>query len=171
MRYHYEINEENPRLSRTYIEAEEGETVIPSGLFCLAGAYEGEVFIPEGIEEIKDQVFYNRLSYHTYHFPKSLKALGDSLFSQYVYSVKVIYEGSSAEFMAIAKPREESVWESDGFDRYPYYSGGSRWVTYYYAFDRASRHVEVFCKADGVTLLYGRDNRSENRPPKIKTEE
>lgn len=171
MRYNYEINEENPRLSKTYIEAEEGETVIPSALFGLAGALEGEVFIPEGIEVIEDKVFYNRLSYHTYHFPKSLKELGDSLFNQYVYSVKVIYEGSSAEFMAIAKPWEKAVLESDGFDRYPYYSGGSHWVTYYYAFDRASRSVEVFCKADGVTLLYGRDNRSENQPPKIKTEE
>lgn len=171
MRYYHEINEEDPRRNKTFIEIDEGETVLPSALFGLAGALQGEVFIPEGVEELEARLFANRLSFHTYHFPKSLKTLGDSLFSTYIPTVKVIYAGNSADFIEIGKAWEQSVCESDGFDHYPYYSGGSRWVLYWYAFDRNSDYVEVYCKEDGVTLLYGRKNRKGSQLPKIKTEE
>lgn len=166
-----ELNEENKYLSKTYLQLSEGETVVPSWLFDRESELDGELYIPEGIEEIKDRAFSNRVCYHTFYFPKSLKKPGDSLFSMYTYKIKVVYAGNSADFMALAAPWEQSVYERDGYDRYPYYSGGSRWVTYYYAFDRASRNVEVYCAEDGVTLLYGKDHREDDQPPKIKSEE
>ena len=55
----------------------------------------------------------------------------------------------------IAAVREENVYESDGFDRYPYYSGGGGWVTKYHCFDSSCDYCEVYCEGDGVTLLYG----------------
>lgn len=70
--------------------------------------------------------------------------------------------------MKIAAVKTESVYESDGFDRYPYYSGGGRWVTYHRCFDDYMPHIEVKCLEDGVTLLYGTHNRKNDEPPKIK---
>lgn len=56
-----------------------------------------------------------------YRLPRSLKKLGENVF---YYEVKLIYPGSSEEFKKLATVREESVYESYGYDRSPYYSGG-----------------------------------------------
>jgi len=164
---------ESTKNYKSYIEADENERVLKQ-FFIIGSAIQnggseyGELFIPEGIEEIENGAFdYLGLYYHTFHFPRSLKALGEKLFDS---SVKIFYEGSSEEFMKLDKVREESVCESDGYDHYPYYSGGSRWVTRYHSFDEGVSEVEVHCMDDGITLLYGKEYRTGNNPPKIKTE-
>ena len=80
-----------------------------------------------------------------------------------------MYNGTSQRFIEIATERMESRYETDGFDRYPYYSGGSRWVTYYHSFDERVANIEVECTQDGVTLLYGTmRNRPQGVQPKVK---
>lgn len=99
------------------------------------------------------------VSYSLYRLPRSLKKLGEHVF---YYDVKLIYPGSSEEFKELATIREESVYESHGYDRSPYYSGGSSRVTRYHCFDSSSNSIEVLCESDGVTLLYGKRHRSDN---------
>ena len=130
----------------------------------------GTVYIPEGIEVI-DKYTFAYMRFHTYYFPKSLTELRNNLFSievnYYSDKIRIVYAGTSEEFKRIAAVRKEEVCESGGFDRYPYYSGGSRWVTYYRCFDNEAADIEVDC-SDGVTLLYGSRHRKDNEPPKIK---
>ncbi len=79
----------------------------------------------------------------TYYLPKSLEKLNRALW-HYSYTkihIKIIYKGNSDDFIKIGKTELKEVYETDGYDRYPYYSGNSRWVTHYYSFDE---HVEVY---------------------------
>ena len=166
-----EINRDNPVLSKTYVQINEGETYLQKLLFYTSDT-EGELFIPEGIEDIETYCFAGR-NYHIYHFPKSLKELGEGLFSaEYSlrpwFTVKIIFDGTSEEFINLGQGKAEEVCESDGYDHYPYYSGGSRWVTVYHTFDKDTESIEVECLGDGVTLLYGYKNRKGCEPPKIK---
>lgn len=169
MKLFYEINKEIPADSVYRVELEEGETVFgqhsapfPYGICC------GTLYLPEGIETIDRSAFYDN-RFHTIYFPKSLRELREHIFSPEYYSPKVtiVYPGTSEEFKAIATVKKEEVLESDGFDRYPYYSGGSRWVTYYRCFDNKASDVEVVC-ADGITLLYGSRHRQDEEEPKVK---
>ena len=41
-------------------------------------------------------------------------------------------------------------------------------MTYYYCFDNFTKEIEVQCQGDGVTLLYGTENRKDGEPPKVK---
>ena len=165
-------NEEYPEKSADRIELKEGDTVLTQSLFIGQGDLYGELTVPEGIEVIEDRAFA-RLGtrYHTFCLPKSLKKVGVNIF---YYDdngpVKVIYAGDSETFKALAAARKEQVYESDGFDRYPYYSGGSRWVTRYYSFDASVKRIHVYCAEDGVTLLYGTSYRSDDKEPKVKEE-
>ena len=163
------INDENRAISEFRIELEEGEWMLQSHSVSFPRGLEfGTVYIPEGIKVI-DKYTFAYMKFHTYYFPKSLEEVRDHLFSTEYYSnkIRIVYAGTSEEFKVIAAVRKEEVCESDGFDRYPYYSGGSRWVTYYRCFDNKASDIEVEC-ADGVTLLYGARNRKEDEPPKIK---
>ena len=168
-------SKENPEMFVTRVEPDGDERVIGKWFFYhLAmnkdSVLQGELIIPEGIEEIEDMAF-NHLGvrFNVYHLPKSLVRIGENVMPGYS-RVKMFYEGTSNGFKSIAKIREESVYESDGFDRYPYYSGNSAWVTHYYCFDGLAQSVEVYCKEDGVTLLYGTHHRRDGEPPKIKEE-
>ncbi len=164
-------DQENPDLSQSFIELEENETILKSGFMASQIRGCGEIHIPEGIEEIETGTFAGKF-YHTYYFPKSLKRLGDHLFADdyYTFKIKVVYPGSSQDFIALAAETSEEKYESDGFDHYPYYSGGSRWVTYYHCFDTKASDIEVLCMQDGVTLLYGTNkNRDEGQPPEVKS--
>ena len=166
------IKETRPDESNlSVITVEEGERVIRKTFFYFLKGSEdrltGELVIPEGIEEIEDGAFSHLgVMYSVYRLPRSLKRLGEALL--YYEGIKLIYPGSSEEFKSLATVREDSVYESDGFDHSPYYSGGSRWATRYYCFDTSVDYVEVICEADGVTLIYGRRNRRDKEEPKIK---
>ena len=151
------------------IELEEGESVIREWFFYhyekQNGTLFGELVIPEGICVIEKRAFVHLgVSYCLYRLPGSLKKLGENVF---YYEVKLIYPGSSEEFKKLATVREESVYESYGYDRSPYYSGGSSWVTRYHCFDSSSNSIEVLCESDGVTLLYGKRHRRDNEEPKV----
>lgn len=164
-------NKIDGELPKSTVCPDSGEQIIDEWFFYFyekkSGPLEGELIIPEGIVEIEKRAFAHLgVKYNVYRLPKSLKRLGENLI--YYSYVKLIYPGRSEEFKSIATVREESVYESDGFDRYPYYSGGSRWVTHYHCFDSSTEYVEVYCEADGVTLLYGTRNRRDNEEPKIK---
>ena len=164
------INADDRTKSTFTIELDDGEQLLAqhSVDFPYCDCY-GELFIPEGIQKIGDYAL-SGTQFHTIHFPKSLKELGNPLFSANYYfpKVTIVYAGTSAEFQTVAAIKKEEVLESDGFDHYPYYSGGSRWVTYYRCFDDHTSNIEVVC-TDGVTLLYGRKHRREDAAPKIKT--
>ncbi len=165
------INEENHSLSVSYIETEKGESLLTDRAFRDRKETLGECHIPEGIEVIKREAF-KFVDFHTVYLPKSIQQLERDIFSMYqAYPIKIFYPGTSEEFQKIAPITKEEVCESDGFDRYPYYSGGSRWVTYYRAFDGHVKDIEVVCEGDGVTLLYGTKNRRDDEPPKIKANE
>ena len=133
-------NTENPEKIVSRVAPEAGERVIDKWFFYHLSMQKdaqlsGELIIPEGIEEIEDMAFnHPGVNYTVYHFPKSLARLGVKVLPGYSI-VKIIYAGSSEQFINLVKIREESVYESDGFDRYPYYSGNSAWVTHYYCFD------------------------------------
>lgn len=167
-----ELDKNDSSLSKSYIAIDEGETIIRSHFI---GGYDnryGELFIPEGVEVIEKHAFLY-CGYHTIYFPKSLKIIKDELFSEsfdsrYRRDLTIVYNGSSVDFMELAKVQEENVCESDGFDHYPYYSGNSRWVTYYRCFDNETSYIEVKCLEDNVTLLYGTKNRNNDELPKIK---
>ena len=171
MRLRFEYNENEPRCSRTYVERAEWETVLTkSPFYCDERTLIGELHIPEGVERIQKMVFVG-CHYHTFYFPGTLTCLEENLFSIgssqcYHLPVTIIYNGTSETFMELAKPRVESVYETDGYDHYPYYSGNSAWVTKYFAFDTDTDEITVKC-ADGVTLLYGNKNRKEDEPPTI----
>ena len=162
-------NEEYPGKSADRIELGEGETVLTQSLFIGQGDLYGELTVPEGIEVIEDRAFARLgIRYHTFYFPKSLKSIGERIFYYDDYGpVKVIYAGGSEAFKALATVCKEEVYESDGFDRYPYYSGGSRRVTRYHCFDTSVRWIHVYCTEDGVTLLYGTSYRSDDKEPKV----
>lgn len=161
------IQEKTKDSAKSVIEIENGETVLRSEVFYGAEKIKfGELIIPEGIEEIVPNAFSDCF-FSVLYFPKSLKALGRKLFRM-ASDIKIIYAGNSKDFMQIAAVKEESVCESDGFDRYPYYSGGARWVTYYRSFDEQTGAIEVVCQEDGVTLLYGTKYRHDGELPKIK---
>lgn len=167
---------ELPEQYETHVEIENDDRVITKWFFYNLTMQErspltGELIIPEGIEEIESEAFNHiGIEYSLYHFPKSLKTLGIKVLPAYA-KTKIIYGGSSEQFKELAKIQEESVYESDGFDRYPYYSGNSRWVTYYNGFDGMAISAEVYCKEDGVTLLYGSLYRKGNEEPKVKEAE
>ncbi|MBQ7307433.1 MAG: hypothetical protein IJW82_02795 [Clostridia bacterium] len=91
-----------------------------------------------------------------------------SSIQSYRKKISIIYNGISEDFKKIAKVKTESEYVTDGFDRYPYYSGNSRWVTYYRCFDNDTQEIEVKCLEDNVTLLYGTLNRKDDELPKIK---
>ena len=172
MKLRQEVNENDEKLSRSYIELEENETDIEH--LCIESGVlrKGELYIPEGAKVIKKHALYYG-GFHTYYFPKSLVKLERSLFSidsiyRYVRKANIIYPGTSLEFMNIAEIVKEEKCESDGYDHYPYYSGGSRWVTYYHCFDNYTYEIEVQCQGDGVTLLYGTKYREDDEPPKVK---
>ena len=171
MKLNCSVNKEDLALSEFRIEAEEGEWMLQSHSVDFPGGMNfGTVYIPEGIEVI-DKYTFSYMRFHTYYFPKSLTELRNNLFSievnYYSDKIKIVYAGTSEEFKKIAAVRKEEVCESGGFDRYPYYSGGSRWVTYYRCFDNEAADIEVDC-SDGVTLLYGSRHRKDNEPPKVK---
>ncbi len=166
------VNESDMELSKSYLEREGDERVLTRAFMAEQKTPFGELFIPEGIEELERGAFEGKF-YHTYHFPQSLTRIGENLFEIYgyntIYTVKIIYNGSSEAFIKLAEDRKEEKYESDGYDQYPYYSGGSRWVTHYYSFDARVSSIEVECAEDGVTLLYGTmRNREEGEPPKVK---
>ena len=172
MKFTSKINEENSELSISYIEKEGDERAVTKSFMHDKKPAFGELHITEGIKELEYGAFVDKF-YHTYFFPKSLEKVGENLFEIYNYNtiskIKIVYPGTSEEFMKIAPERVEEKFESDGFDRYPYYSGGSRWVTYYHSFDDRVADIEVECEGDGVTLLYGNmRNREEGKPPEIK---
>lgn len=122
------IQEKTQDSAKSVIEIENGETVLRSGFFNGREIIKfGELFLPEGIEKIEPRAF-SECFFSVLHFPKSLKILDRKLFRM-ASDKRIIYAGNSKDFMQIAAAKEESVCESDGFDRYPYYSGGSRWVT------------------------------------------
>ena len=163
-----EINEENRDDSVFRVSVDGADTVFRSHSvdfpFCR-----GTLVLEEGVEGV-ERYSLSGTYFHTIVLPKSLETLGERLFSAFsYYSVKTVlrYAGTSEEFQRIAAVREEEVLESDGFDRYPYYSGNSCWVTYYRAFDNDASDLEVVC-ADGVTLLYGARHRKDAEPPKVK---
>ena len=165
-------HEESLELYRAAVKAGAGETVLGPSLFARYEGHFGELTIPEGIKELENGTLAGNVFYHTVRFPKSLKKLGFNLFGAYTAHVKIIYAGSSAEFMRLAKVQKERVYETDGYDKYPYYSGNSGWITYYYSFDGGNvREIEVLCEKDGVTLLYGILHRREDAAPKIKKTE
>ena len=168
------ITDENDRYyNRSYIEREnENETILRHSFLGRCYGF-GELFVPEGIEVIERSAFYGDLYYHTIHLPKSLVKLGEYLFSPnpdglWRVKKKIVYHGTSEDFQKLAVTRTENVCESDGFDRSPYYSGGSRWVTKYHAFDSYAGEVTVECTEDGVTLLYGANHRKDSEPPRVK---
>lgn len=171
MKLRFEYNENEPRRSRTYVEKAECETVLTKNPFyCDERTLIGELHIPEGVERIQKHAFVG-CHYRTFYFPSTLTSLEEDLFSsgfslRYRVPVTIIYNGTSEAFMALAEPRVESVYETDGYDHYPYYSGNSAWVTKYFAFDTDTESITVNC-TDGVTLLYGSENRKEDEPPKI----
>ena len=165
-------NSSDKMLNKNIVELENNECILNQYFFnslCYKiGPLYGELIIPEGIIEIKEGCFGSVLMIHTYHFPKTLKKIHRSLWN-YTYMkdhIKVVYKGTSDEFIEIAKTEVKEVCESDGFDRYPYYSGGSRWVTHYYSFDVDVKHVEVYCEEDDTYLDYGYSFRKNDEIPK-----
>ncbi len=165
------LHPEDPALNKMYIERGEQERVLWRDFLFLRNIESGgELFIPEGIEEIEEGALHYCGRHHTIHFPKSLTKLGTKLFaetfsSRRIHPLTIIYPGSSDRFMELAAPIKEEKYESDGFDRSPYYSGGSRWVTEYHSFDEWVDKIRVECEEDGVTLLYGGDYRKKDAPP------
>ena len=164
------IDKEIPSRSVFRIELQEGENCLSDWIFRNCEEKVGELYIPEGIEMIKREAFkWNE--FHTVHLPKSIKQLERDIFSLYSCGdTKMIYPGTSLEFMQVGAVEKEEICESDGYDRYPYYSGNSEWVTYYRCFDRSPKSIEVVCEGDGVTLLYGIKNRADAESPKVKPE-
>ena len=166
---------ENPDMPVMHLVPDPGEHHISKWYFyhlsfrkdCVLA---GELFIPEGIEDIGDMAFNHLgVDFKIFHFPKSLTHIGENMISGYS-RVKIFYAGSSEAFLNLAKIREEQEYVSDGYDHYPYYSGNSGWVSKYYCFDGIADTVEVYCEEDGVTLLYGTRHRTDGNPPKVKQE-
>ena len=164
-------NNEDRTLNKNYIELEDGEYRLDQYFFNKLsyeyGYIYGELYIPEGVEDIPDHCFGSALAIHTYYFPKTLEKISHSLW-HYSYIkdyIKIVYKGSSDDFIKIAKTEVKEEYETDGFDRYPYYSGNSRWVTHYYSFDTDVKHIEVYCEEDNVFLDYGYGYRKNDEIP------
>jgi len=161
-------NEIDRTLNKNYIEIENNEWKLDQYFFNNRYPIYGELYIPEGIKEILGYCFGSEVRIHTYYLPKSLEKLNRALW-HYSYSkvhIKIIYKGNSDDFIKIGKTEVKEVYESDGYDRYPYYSGNSRWITHYYSFDEQVEHVEVYCEEDNVYVDYGYKYRKNDELPK-----
>ena len=166
------LHPEDPALNKMYIERGDQEKVLWRDFLFLRNIESGgELFIPEGIEEIEEGALHYCGRHHTIHFPKTLRKLSPNLFAESFSSrrmrpLTIIYPGSSERFMELAAPVKEDQYVTDGFDRSPYYSGGSRRITECHTFDEWVGEIRVECEEDGVTLLYGSDHRKNGEPPK-----
>ena len=82
--------------------------ILPARLFQDCSSLE-EVELPEGIQRIRMLAFKNCVSLHTVHLPSSLETIESSVFNNCPKLRRLIYKGTSDEFMKIENLSNISV--------------------------------------------------------------